>query len=505
MDMWSLGVTAFYMLCHDYPFQGKELLEYLKGSSFPVTRLSQHHISQEGCAFIEALLTVDPEERLSAAAALEHTWLKEYHVDEPSRASEKLPSTIWNRPAALPSGTDASLSWPIDSTWAPQPAYKDPGLISTGARSEPERLHTKGSREKALDELKALHERGLQLIAGKEHARAEDLFKQAADGRKTILGPYHKESLKSMQQLGAAYLLQRRSQDAQRTLQFTVDLQTELIGSTHIDTLASNYWLSSSLLAQGKLDAAHEIIEQVMETQKMILGLQSEDTIKSLHLGGQIYYEQEKYNNALVLFEQAADAALGINQAVAHETLRSLSSCLYKQQRYKESQSVLEQIIQASLVVPDFQSLDLLFNIGQLFYETQNYTDAQLCFEKVAGYYKELLGPEHEQTINSTLRVASSLCKQQDKVTQAPGILQQILGMALPQSTRQSVLDQLHDIGTTLWQQRAHTEARAAFQKVLEGRKALLGRRHQDTLSSASWLGRSLLYLERHPEATELL
>jgi serine/threonine protein kinase len=36
MDMWSFGVTDFYMLCLEYPFEDRGLLQYLNGAPLPV-------------------------------------------------------------------------------------------------------------------------------------------------------------------------------------------------------------------------------------------------------------------------------------------------------------------------------------------------------------------------------------------------------------------------------------------------------------------------------------
>lgn len=514
MDMWSLGVMVFYMLCHEYPFQGNALLDYLRGSPFPIAQLSRQRISQAGCTFIVALLTVDPAKRLSAVAALRHPWLEGYQDEVPPAISETLPPVVRNKSVAQASVTVASASWPMPSTWDSNPTRREQDLNSMGALSEPERLagprleglHIGNPQQKTLDELGALHNSGLQFIADKNYSQAEDVFQQAADGRKTILGPHHKDRMESMQQLGVTYFFQRRYQDAQKKLQFAADVQTDTLGTTYASTLTSSYWLSSLYLAQGKFDTAQEIIERTMEIQKETLGLQNKDTLNSIHLCSQIHYQQEKYEEALELLEQAADAVLGNDHATILEVHQSLAVCLYKMKRYKEAQSVLEQIIQASPSALELaQSIDLLFDISQSLYEAEEYIDAQRSFEIVSEYRKDILGPAHEKAINSAQWVVSSLCKQPGKATQARDIIWQIMREPISQSTRQSVLGQLHDTGVTLCRHGAYTKSCNALQGALEGRKLLLGRRHQDTLFTASWLGHSFFRLERYGEATELL
>ncbi|KAL3478518.1 kinase-like domain-containing protein [Aspergillus californicus] len=505
MDLWSLGVTIFYMLSHDYPFQDRELFRYIKGGPFPDTRLAQHNTSQEACTFIKALLTVDPAKRLSAAAALKDPWLMEVRNEQPLQASEHLHSILRTPTAALPSASDASMSWPV-GTWTSETARKELPLMSREAVSEPdnvirprlERIRDEDDSRAtvALDEFRSLHEKGLQLVADNKHAQAELYFQQAAEGRKTLLGPYDKDTLESMQQLGVTYFLQSRHQDAQKTLQFTSDIQTESLGSSNTDTLTTNYWLSSLLLAQGKLDAAQEVT----------LGRQHEDTIKSLHLGGQIYFEREKYNDALMLFEQAAEATRSLGHAVMPESLRPRAYCLFRQDRYQEAQSVLELIVQASPPAPDLpQSLDLLSNIGDSLYQAGKYADAQCCFEKVLQARNGRPWSTHEQNLEASLRVASSLRQQQGKVHQSQAILRQLLREATAASTKQSILDHLHDTGETFCRERQYQAAYATFQEVVTERQVLLGRHHQSTLLSTSWLGLSLLVQKRYAEATHVL
>ncbi|KAI9772854.1 MAG: hypothetical protein M1840_008736 [Geoglossum simile] len=76
VDIWSLGVVAFYALTGNLPFSTESLEEYVRGASrFPVKMLSTHKISEEGRNFLYKLMAPIPEDRLTARGAISHIWI----------------------------------------------------------------------------------------------------------------------------------------------------------------------------------------------------------------------------------------------------------------------------------------------------------------------------------------------------------------------------------------------------------------------------------------------
>ncbi|KAL7510571.1 hypothetical protein ACHAXN_010363 [Cyclotella atomus] len=97
VDMWSIGVTAYLLLCGETPFNGKNRQQLFRRIScddptFPDDKWG--HISDEAVDFVRKLLTKDPAKRLSATEALRHRWLadgKHHRAKAPSY--EKAPDS----------------------------------------------------------------------------------------------------------------------------------------------------------------------------------------------------------------------------------------------------------------------------------------------------------------------------------------------------------------------------------------------------------------------------
>jgi len=79
VDMWSIGVITYILLCGFPPFFGEtvpELFEQIMSARFDYPQEYWCDVSQEAKDFINCLLVVDPKKRLTTKQDLEHVWLK---------------------------------------------------------------------------------------------------------------------------------------------------------------------------------------------------------------------------------------------------------------------------------------------------------------------------------------------------------------------------------------------------------------------------------------------
>jgi len=76
-DMWSLGVIAWMLLTGSPPFNGSEDVVLQKIRKCQIHYSSRfERLSSPAKSFLLSLLVLDPNQRLSAQAALEHPWIK---------------------------------------------------------------------------------------------------------------------------------------------------------------------------------------------------------------------------------------------------------------------------------------------------------------------------------------------------------------------------------------------------------------------------------------------
>eukprot|EP01118_Nematostelium_gracile_P002192 TRINITY_DN1241_c0_g1_i1.p1 TRINITY_DN1241_c0_g1~~TRINITY_DN1241_c0_g1_i1.p1 ORF type:complete len:497 (+),score=186.11 TRINITY_DN1241_c0_g1_i1:111-1493(+) len=80
VDIWSIGVISYVLLCGFPPFYGdsqKELFENIMSGTYDFPDPEWTDVSDQAKNFIKKILVVDPEKRYNAEQALNDEWIKE--------------------------------------------------------------------------------------------------------------------------------------------------------------------------------------------------------------------------------------------------------------------------------------------------------------------------------------------------------------------------------------------------------------------------------------------
>ncbi|CAI7574824.1 unnamed protein product [Penicillium viridicatum] len=472
VDIWSLGVMVFYLLCHDYPFPSDNSLSlYVRTSNFPPYH-KLRSVTQEGQRFLECLLAADATVRLSAKEALQDEWLKQPSFDPVSEISRMgLSETLGSNP--IDTTHEASRGWgdgevssvKVDdqTSWtARRPQSKSTGLQQSKS--------VKQSPISGLsDDLNTAHNKGLLLLSQKQHADAQKMLQKAVELREHALGAHHEDTLASLSLLGDALVGQEKYAEAEAMYRNIWVKQSRALGEKHTDTLRSLYMLGKVLNNQDKNAEAETVCRDAWEGRKRTLGETHQDTLASLHELGVALSCQDKEAEAEVIFRNAWEGRKRTLGEAHEDTLASLQQ------------------------------------LGGVLMFQDKHAEAEVIFRNAWEGRKLTLGEAHEHTLASLQNLGVALGFQ-DKHAEAESVYRDVwegqkwaLGEA-----HEDTLTSLHKLGDALLNQDKTGEAKDVYRDAWEGRKRTLGEDCDDTMSSLWALCNTLIDQKKDAEAGEL-
>ena len=82
VDLWSIGIITFFLLCGYLPFYDqhseREIARQTIQDPVPFDSIIWSNLSKEAKEFVNGLLKKNPEERLTITQVLEHPWIKKF-------------------------------------------------------------------------------------------------------------------------------------------------------------------------------------------------------------------------------------------------------------------------------------------------------------------------------------------------------------------------------------------------------------------------------------------
>ncbi|KAH8799224.1 hypothetical protein DL96DRAFT_1824366 [Flagelloscypha sp. PMI_526] len=309
--------------------------------------------------------------------------------------------------------------------------------------------------------------------------------------RKRVLGEEDPETLRSMSNIVTSYTVLGRFVDALQLNKRLFDVRKRVLGERHPDTLWNMHNLGISYIQQGCFAEASSLLEKALELRKQVLGLEHYETIRSMNRLAEAYRGLGRYIDALWLDEHVLSMALKRLPEEHPDTLwskNSLSDSYKELGRFAEATALYEHVVELRVKVlyPDHpETLRSISNLAASYRDLGRSADALQLDQQVLDARKQALGPEHPDTITSINNLAAShrdlghfeIALLLDR--QALEMRKRLLGDDHPET-----LTSMNNLAASYRGINNLADALSLNKQALELRQRVLGQEHPHTLSS---------------------
>ncbi|OQE41017.1 hypothetical protein PENCOP_c005G04847 [Penicillium coprophilum] len=536
-DMWALGEIVFEMFTKKPAFPNSgSLANYKAQQDFPITMLTEAGISQPAVDFVLSMMSLYPNDRMTAVSAMSSAWIKSLilHPPESMKATKGEPQT----PYQVTVMTEEFASWTTKiSSKTPEDAFH--GMSSsttvvdivnpahgTAVITQKEKVYSSlgtavpvviqdqdqvAAPEFRPTEAESQHQTGVALHGQKQFKEAEIILREALQRRKEVLGYYHEETLRTAHWLGRSLYNQGQYREAGTMLRHAIQGREKMLGRDHVETLGSTYWLGLSLYGQKRFKEAETIFQQDLQRREKVLGHDHAETLGTAHWLGHLLYDRGQHKEAETMFRQAFQGRENVLGCDHMDTLNStcwLGLSVYRQKQFKEAEIIFQQVFQRREGVLGHhhrETLRAAHWLGLSLYDQGQYKEAETIFRHTLQGREKALGRDQEETLNSAHYLGLSLYHQQEH-DEAENLFRRALDgreKALGRDNKET-LNSTHYLGLSLYHLKRYSEAEARLLRALHGREKVLGCDQEKTLNSTHYLGLSLYFLKRYSEAENM-
>lgn len=247
-------------------------------------------------------------------------------------------------------------------------------------------------------------------IAGRI-SEAVELHTRTLDSRERVLGHDHPDTLASRNNLAIVYGAAGRMTEAIALLEPTLAARRELRGPDHPDTLTSQNGLANAYRAVGRTAEAVSLYEQTVAGFERVLGNDHPDTLTSRNNLALARLEAGHAAEAIALLQQVLldrERVLGPGHPDISQSRTNLAGAYREVGRADEAITLFEQVL-ADLrrLFGDNHpnSVNPRNDLAVLYSETGRTDEAIVLLEQNLTVCQQILGPDNAYTLGSRINI----------------------------------------------------------------------------------------------------
>jgi tetratricopeptide (TPR) repeat protein len=396
-------------------------------------------------------------------------------------------------------------------------------LFSKGEQLDGENLHGKEQYEEAdelIEELFKIQRDGLGMkneatlktayLLGQvcsrlnKYEKAYSYFQYATEGQHETLGPYHPDTLLSLNGVGCVEIDRGNLRAAEAILRKTINAQQAILGPRHDDTIHTGYMLALILFKEEKWAESRFHFQPLISQRRGTAGEATKAMRQSLARSGFASFELKEYNMAVEFLTEALHSPKASHKGIIKVAF-VLGESLYHLGRYAEARASFEEAIQSAKYVGVTTREDLapFHMLAHCLIVMEEYESARAAYVTLSEQQKIILGPAHEETLDSMYVVGLASTKMGEHET-AEAVFQEVQRIGFSASGAKSAvaLRATHHLGIVQKGRKQYKLAEKSFELARDGRAALFGPTNEDALNSRFCLCRMQIEM-RHYEAAE--
>jgi CHAT domain-containing protein/tetratricopeptide (TPR) repeat protein len=325
------------------------------------------------------------------------------------------------------------------------------------------------------------------------YPEAEPLLRKAFEGRKSVMGLEHPDTLLSLNNLAFLYTEKGDYSAAEPLLIDSLAARRKLLGLddpltiTSIGNLASNYWF------QGRYLEAEKGFRDALERSRRVLGNEHSDTAMYMSNLGIVLDTEGHPRESEQFVLEAYNVVRKLRGDDHPDTLsaaNNLAAVLDEEGRYGETLAIYENVFRKrqTLLGPDRpETLYSEQNLADVYGDMGRDGEYERHLKNVLEARRRTLGPEHGATLHS-MEFLGYLYVRQGRYSEAEELLEpgyeiskSVLGAGHPDTIRaMSYLATLYDA------EGSRDRADALYRQSIEAMRNTLGPEHPTTLTLQS-------------------